>query len=307
MAPRRGHRRSQKATGTLDLTLVHALEAAALGLIAGVVGGLAGIGGSMIMLPGLGLFLGYDEPERTVHHLYMASAMIVNVLVAAPAAWRHTLAKCVPGPIVRVVLPSMTLAMLVGVLLSDQIEGERLVLILAGFIAGYALLNLFRVVRPRKTPASHPPWPHRGLLAGIGGVTGLVGGLLGIGGGIVMVPLLQILARTPLRLAIGASSAVMVLTALVGSALKVWGLPSHGYRFTDALLLAAAMGPTAVVGSLIGARLTHTLPIKAVRLIISLLLLTAAARMAYSHFHHERRGPMPDGVEAPGVVSEPSR
>lgn len=290
----------------MDLTLIHALEAAALGLVAGVVGGLAGIGGSLIMLPGLGLFMGYDEPERTRQHLYMASAMVVNVLVAAPAAWRHTLAKCVPGPIVKVVLPSMTLAMLAGVLLSDQVRGERLVLILAGFIAGYALLNIFRVVRPRKTPATHPPWPHRGLLAGIGGVTGVIGGLLGIGGGIVMVPLLQIFARTPLRLAIGASSAVMAVTAIFGSALKVWGLPSHGYRMSDALILAAAMGPTAVVGSLIGARLTHALPIRTVRVIISLLLLAAAARMAYSHFHPERHDAARTPVEAPGPVSEQS-
>jgi uncharacterized membrane protein YfcA len=288
----------------LDLTPVHALEAAALGLVAGVVGGLAGIGGSLIILPGLGLFMGYDEPLRTRHHLYMASAMVVNVLVAAPAAWRHMLAKCVPGPIVKVVMPSMILAMLAGVLLSDQVQGERLVLILAGFIAGYAVLNILRVVRPRKNPATHPPWPHRGLLAGIGGITGVIGGLLGVGGGIVMVPLLQIFARTPLRLAIGASSAVMCVTAVFGSALKVWGLPAHGYRVSEALILAAAMGPTAVVGSLIGARLTHTLPIRTVRVIVSLLLLAAAARMAYSHFRHERYTPAAPPLEASPLTSE---
>ncbi len=53
-----------------------------IGLVAGLVGGLAGIGGSIIMLPALGLFLGYKTPARTEHHLYMASAMTVNILVA---------------------------------------------------------------------------------------------------------------------------------------------------------------------------------------------------------------------------------
>lgn len=288
----------------MDLTLAHALQAAGLGLVAGVAGGLAGIGGSLIILPGLGLFMGYDEPERTVQHLYMGSAMIVNFLVAAPAAWRHSRAGSVPGSIVKVVLPAMTLAMLAGVLLSDQVRGERLVLILAAFIGGYALLNIYRVVRPRRNAPAHPPAPRGGLLAGIGGFTGVIGGLLGIGGGIVMVPLLQVFARTPLRLAIGASSAAMCVTAVFGSTLKVWGLPAHGFSAGDALLLAGAMAPTAIVGSLVGARLTHTLPLKAVRIIISALLLAAAARMALSHFQHERRTPGAPSVEPTRAPSE---
>lgn len=280
------------------------MQAAVLGLVAGVAGGLAGIGGSLIILPGLGLFLGYDEPHRTVQHLYMGSAMIVNVLVAAPAAWRHSRAGSVPGPIVKVILPAMTLAMLVGVLLSDQVRGERLVLVLSLFIAGYALLNIYRVIRPRKNRPVDPPPPHRGLLAGIGGVTGVIGGLLGIGGGIVMVPLLQVFAKTPLRLAIGASSAVMCVTAVFGSALKVWGLPSHGSAVADALLLAGVMAPTAIVGSLVGARLTHTLPLKTVRIVISALLLAAAARMAFSHFREERRSDPAPATESPQAPSQ---
>ena len=55
----------------------------ATGLIAGVLGGMLGVGGSVIMIPGLTLVLGYDQ------HLYQASAMVANVAGAVPAALRH--------------------------------------------------------------------------------------------------------------------------------------------------------------------------------------------------------------------------
>lgn len=282
----------------MDLTLLHAAEAAGIGLIAGVIGGLAGIGGSLIMLPGLGFIFGYSGPDKASHHLYMASAMMVNVLVSAPAAWRHAKAGSVPYGLVGVILPVMALAMLAGVLLSDRIQGDTLVLLLAGFIAVYAGMNLFRVARRVPEPPASAPTPGRPLLAGIGAVTGLIGGLLGIGGGLVMVPMLQVLARTPLRLAIGASASVMVFTATVGSALKVYGLPGHGQEIADAFILAVAMGPTAILGSLVGSRLTHALPLRVVRVVIATLLLAASARMAYSVWA-ANRGEPPAPVAAP--------
>ena len=66
------------------------------------------------------------------------------------------------------------------------------------------------------------------------------------------------------------------MTSTIGASVKVATLHTHQRSVADALFLALLMAPTAVVGGRIGAGLTHSLPIRGVRLAITLLLLIAA-------------------------------
>ena len=54
-----------------------------LGLLAGALGGLVGVGGSIVIIPVLTLLLNKDQ------HLSQATAMIINVLVAAASLLQH--------------------------------------------------------------------------------------------------------------------------------------------------------------------------------------------------------------------------
>lgn len=283
----------------MDLELPHLLMAAVLGLVAGVIGGLAGIGGSLVMIPGLGLIYGYDEPNRVVQHLYMASAMGVNVLVSAPAAWQHNRKGSVSFPTVKLILPAMLIGMALGVWVSDQTPGRWLFILLASFIAGYAALNLIRAVR--RAPEQEEAVVLRAWwrYAMIGGATGFIGGLIGIGGGIIMVPLLQVACRVPLKVAIGTSSAVMCVSALLGAAQKILHLERHGLDASQAMMLICAMGPGAVVGGMLGAMLTHRLPLQTLRLLLSVLLALIALRLALSERNH---GPAVD-LKRPAATS----
>lgn len=256
-----------------------ALISAAIGLVAGILGGLAGIGGSMVMIPGLFLVFG-DNPDHTNQHVFMAAAMVVNVVVSIPATYRHSRAGAVRMDLAKHLLPSMSATIVAGVLVSDQVNGQTLRRLLAAFIAGYCLLNAYRAVRPRPAGERPSERTHPGLLVGVGGATGFIGGLLGIGGGVLMVPALQVLARVRLREAIATSSLVMCVTAAVGSGLKLWTLEEHGRSAAEAWMLALAMSPGAIVGALAGASLTHRLPLRMVRILISVLLLGAAAKLA---------------------------
>lgn len=266
----------------MDLGFPQLAAAFLIGLCAGGIGGLAGIGGSLVMLPGLGLVLGYDEPDRARQHLYMAAAMAVNVLVALPATREHQKAGVIRKDIVKVVMPSMAVAIVAGTLLSNLINGHVLTRILAGFIAAYCGLNFYRIFRRHQEKGLAPEHrtPARGGLAATGIASGLVGGLLGLGGGVVMVPMLQMLCGIPLRMAIGTSSAVMCLTGAIGAAVKLGGLGSHGQHLIDAVQLVVVMGPGAMLGAMLGARLTHYLPLNAVRGVVSVLLLASAVKLA---------------------------
>lgn len=277
----------------------------ALGLIAGTLGGLLGVGGSVVIIPGLVLVFGSGSNQ----HLYQAAAMTVNVAVAVPAALRHRRAQAIVPRVLTWMLPAAIGFIILGVLLSnlpifkDEDGGVWLGRLLALFLIYVIYLNL-KKLRPgtgrfsgrqptaslnqnEPTPPSTPETetlttaqitPPRAL--SVGGIMGLTAGLMGIGGGALAVPLQQALLKLPLRNCIANSSAVMVFSAAIGAALKVATLPEHGFPVTAALGIATVLGPTAILGARLGAGLTHTLPIRGVRVAFVLLMIVAMLKMA---------------------------
>ena len=73
-----------------------------LGLVAGTLGGMLGVGGSLIMIPALVMMFGREgQTEGFNLHLYQAAAMIVNLFVAIPATLRHRQAGAVMGAVMK--------------------------------------------------------------------------------------------------------------------------------------------------------------------------------------------------------------
>jgi uncharacterized protein len=259
------------------LTLVQLLAGCGIGLFAGVLGGLAGVGGSMIMLPGLHLMFG--EPTPSAHHLYMAAAMTVNIAVSIPAALRHHRHKAVRTDLLRPLVPITAVAMVIGVLIGNLFQGDSLRLALAGFLIVYCLMNIRHVLRRHQEPLREHERTSRGRLALAGAASGFVGGVLGLGGGVILVPILQTMCKVPLRQAIATSSAVICITAVIGAGAKLLTLDQQGESAAHALMLVLAMAPAAVLGGTLGAKLTHALPLRMVRVVITVLLLLAAAKL----------------------------
>ena len=110
------------------------------------------------------------------------------------------------------------------------------------------------------------------LLAAIGLVAGLFSALFGVGGGIVIVPLLMVLARFPGRLATGTSLAVIVFTA-------VFGTVAFGALGEVDWLIAAEVGLPAAAGALAGTALQQRLSSRVLVLAFSAFLAAVAIRL----------------------------
>lgn len=107
----------------------------------------------------------------------------------------------------------------------------------------------------------------------VGAIGGLLSGMFGVGGGIVMVPLLILLAGMDQRRASATSLAAIVPTAIAGSV-------TYFANGQVDLVAAALVAIGGIVGGWLGARLLARLPLEWLRWLFIALLVVIAIRLA---------------------------
>jgi uncharacterized membrane protein YfcA len=233
------------------------------------------------------------------------AAMLCNVAVASTAYRRYLKAGKIEWTFARRIVPAAIVFVLAGVAASTVIDASSFRVIFAAFL----LVVAVREFRLLAIGSEHSPDDARELSpargAGIGAIMGFLSGLLGIGGGVVGVPLMRAWARIPMKRAVVTSVCTMVPLAMVGATMKsitLWNTPidASGATMTKiaagsaassastpsnalipALLIAACLIPTAMVGSWIGATINVHVTGKAVRWVLATYLPLAAAWMAW--------------------------
>ena len=126
-----------------------------LGMVAGAIGGLVGVGGSIVIIPVLTLLMGRDQ------HLSQAAGMIINVLVAAASLLQHYRARAVRWAVVGRFVPFGLVMVLVGVAVSNMVHGEILTKIYGGFLLYVIALSVMKLVGDHRNDAA-PPSERRG-------------------------------------------------------------------------------------------------------------------------------------------------
>lgn len=229
-------------SGTLTAVLILAVF---IGLSLGLLGG----GGSILTVPLLTYVAGMDPKEAIAASLFVVGATsVVSTLTHARMGnvqWRTGLIFGVA---------SMVGAFLGG-LLGGQIPGVILMLAFAVMMIATAVAMLRgRKKREGEGPKKLP----LGKILIEGLVVGLVTGLVGAGGGFLVVPALALLGGLSMPVAVGTSLLVISMKSFAGLA---------GYLTTVTLNwpLVLAVTGVALVGALIGARLTKVVPEKALR------------------------------------------
>ena len=203
-----------------------------LGLLAGVLSGLLGIGGGLIFSPLL-LLLGLEP------HQALATSTLAIVPTTAGGTWSHLRSNRLPWR------PAMVIALLAacsGALFSHR-GNDLSAPILLGLQSLMYLVLVFTISpRPAAALDELPPDPSLPGLAVVGSVAGLATGLLGVGGGLVMVPLMVRFLQIPIQLAIRLSTLAVLASASVAS----------GQFLADGrgqLVIALVLGATAAFGA----------------------------------------------------------
>jgi uncharacterized membrane protein YfcA len=106
----------------------------------------------------------------------------------------------------------------------------------------------------------------------IGLAAGFFSALFGVGGGVVIVPLLVLVAAYPPREATGTSLAAIGVIALVGAV-------AYGVRGEVDLAYAALIGLPAAAGAVAGAKLQQRLPVRTLAFAFAGLLVVVGVAM----------------------------
>lgn len=236
------------------------------------------------MIPAMAvLFAARDFASQ---HLYQAAAMAVNVAVAVPAVLTHAKKGAFRKDVFLKVLPWMTAGIVLGVLLSDQFPGWVLQYFFATFLIYTGASTLTKLAMRRNKPQQDHSQEQETLTpmrcAIVGCAVGILAGILGIGGGALFIPLCLALCNTSFRHTVAISAALMCITALIGASLKMLTLSSHGDDAALALIIAATLTPSCVVGSFLGARLTHAIPVAKLKAVFGATLLVVAIKLVHT-------------------------
>jgi hypothetical protein len=234
----------------------------AIGLVSGVLAGLFGVGGGIVMTPGIQVLLGAPP----------IVALATPLPVIFPTALAGALAYRRRGELdVRasawLVGPGLAGAA-IGAWLTDAVD-TRFLLLATALLLGWQAIAILRQ-RGRRRDAREATAP---ILGGIGAVAGLVSGLLGIGGGLVIVPLLAGWLGMPLKRALGTS-----LLAIV--ALVVPGTVVHAALGHLDLGICFALMAGAVPGARVGAALALGARERTLRFVVGAGLLAIAVAYA---------------------------
>ena len=106
----------------------------------------------------------------------------------------------------------------------------------------------------------------------IGLAAGFLSALLGVGGGVVIVPLLLVLAGVEMKVAVGTSLACIVPIALAGTFLK------HSGNQVD-WRIALVVVPFGVLGAYLGDKLSDATPDVLLKQVFGVLMLLVAVKM----------------------------
>jgi len=252
-----------------------------LGLCAGLLAGLLGVGGGLVIVPMLVFMFTWQKlPAVYIQHLALGTSLATIVVTSLSSVRAHHAHGAVEWRVFQRITPGIVGGTLLGSWVAAQLSTSFLKLFFITFTY-YVATQMLLDIKPK---------PHRQLpgLPGfslVGGVIGLISSLVGIGGGSMSVPFL-VWCNMGMRHAIGTSAAIGFPIALSGAigyvanGLPVDGLPPYslGFVYLPALIGIAA---ASFLSAPLGARLAHRLPVSRLKKIFAILLLTIGTKMLW--------------------------
>jgi uncharacterized membrane protein YfcA len=241
-----------------------------IGVIAGILGAILGLGGGVVVVPTLEFAL-----PRLGHPITLQQAIAVSQfsvlavgLSGAAAYLKQGLVQARTGYLLS---PYTILGGTVGSVLVLILPARTVATVFAALLL-YSAFNLLRAMKRVETQRPESAWLRPGMT-----FAGVMSGLLGIGGGTVQVPVMNLLGGVPIRQAIATSTFIMGLTAVANALIQ-----QAAGMLDPRLACAIALG--VLVGARLGAGLQKRIPDRELKFFFSLLLVFTAGQLLWKYW-----------------------
>ncbi len=256
----------------------HAWALLILGVVAGMLSGMFGIGGGVVIVPALSVIMGFELQEAIGTSL---AVLILPVSFFAVLAYYRAR-----------LLDLKSAALIAAGLLGGAVAGAQLALNLPGGVLQrlygvFLIYTGWRFIEPRRLCAAYngrtapkPPGTPEVQLAwyvlfGVGLTAGVASGLFGIGGGLVIVPVLVALLHYDQKRAVGTSLAALLPPVGLGAVLSFY----QADKIDPAVAACIAAG--LVFGAFAGARIALGLPSATIKRLYGLFLIVVSLRFLF--------------------------
>jgi hypothetical protein len=263
---------------------VNLVAIGAVGAVAGFLAGLFGVGGGLLIVPGLVLVAGMDQ--RLAHGTSLAAVLPIAVASVATYAAHDN----VDWPIAL----WLSLGAVVGAVIGTRLLHVLPHRVLALLFAAVVLVSAVRLFIATDADG-RVALTGGGIVAlvAVGLAAGILAGLFGVGGGIILVPAMILLFGIPPVVAKGTSAAVIVPAAVIGT----WRNRSRGNADLRAAAIVGVAGiVTAALGAVVADRMSDDLS----NVLFASLLVVIAARLLWSVWR-ERATPYSSGAGTAGA------
>ena len=234
-----------------------------VGLGAGFLSGVFGVGGGILVVPGLMVFVKMEQ--RRAHGTSLAAVLPISA-ASLVTYWLH---DHVDWPVAVWLTVGALGGAYVGASLLAVISKRNLALVFA-VVLGVIGVRLFFTVSGTGRDDITVGLAVAYVVVGV--CTGALSGLLGVGGGAIMVPIMAVLFGVPSVIAKGTSLAVIIPTALMGT------LRNRSNQNVD-LGAAVVVGITGIVMAVVGAWVAASMSDAVSNALFALLLIAVAGRM----------------------------
>lgn len=269
-------------THSAEFIALFALGLIALGALSGFLAGLFGVGGGVVLVPGLyALFTLLGFEHEMLMHLCVGTSLAIIVPTGLSAARAHHRRGSVDFDLLKTIGPGIVVGVITGAALAAFLTGDALKLIFALTISALAVLMILDPARFQLV--SHMPRQPVPSIAGV--IIGHISTLIGIGGATLSVPFMSI-CHVPIRTAIGTAAALglfISIPAMIGFVLIGFTedeLPPFSFGFVNGLAWLAIV-PSSVLIAPLGARLAHRLPVSLMRKGFAIFMIVVAAKMLH--------------------------
>ena len=214
------------------------LTCVGVGLLAGLLSGLFGVGGGTVIVPLLVLILSFDQR--------LAAGTSLAAIV--PTAAIGVISYAVHGSVAWIPALLLAAGAVVGAQIGTWMLPRLSLTVLRWGFVGFlvaVIVSLFVFIPSREADLVLTWWSGIALV-GVGVATGILSGLIGVGGGIVVVPVLMLLFGTSDLVAKGTSLLMMIPTAVSGT---VGNLRRRNVDLGAAALVGVAACTTPALGA----------------------------------------------------------